>query len=260
MPTSVRDLQIGEMISVSASWIGAKKPTFLSIPEVSPLFGRVEAVHTALVAARDGNSAGAALRALANQAEDLDERHDHLMRALFYLLLAAQHHELGKDPVDEDRAARIEDAKDALFPEQLGAVQASYQAEAGNAAQLAQLASGEFAGLLETISIQKGVSALELAQVIAGVGAQLGSVEQQRSEAAVAAKKEAITAAEIRRRMRAWSDVAETILANLAQSGAPAATLDAVREPLLAAAEKATQRRREKRNTMPSAQAPQGEG
>lgn len=256
MPTSVRDLQIGEMINVSAAWIGPKKTTFLSIPEVGPLYGRVETVHTALVAARDSNSASAALRALANQAEDLDDRHDHLMRALYYLLLAAQHYELGKDPVDEERASRIEDAKDALLPEQLGGVQASYQAEAGNAAQLAQLASGEFAGLLETIAIQKGVSALELAQRIGDVGGQLGTVEQKRSEAAAAAKKETITAAEIRRRMRAWSDVAETILANLAQSSAPADALDAVREPLLAAAEKATQRRRDKRTTLPSPQAP----
>ncbi|MDI1447999.1 hypothetical protein [Polyangium sp. 6x1] len=248
MTASVRDLQIGEMISVSAHWLAPEhKPVLLSIPETAPLVGRIEIVHANLVAARDGDTSSSALRALGEEAEGLDDRHDHLSRTLFYSMLAAQYHELGKAVPNEARAEAIESAREALFPHRLSIVSASYQAEAGNAAQIAKLAEGELAPLLETIHVDKDTSAKDVALKLGETGKQLGAVENQKPQAAAEAQKNAIAPAEVRKRMRAWATLAETILANLEQSIAPAAAVDAIRAPLLAAAEKATARRRAKR-------------
>jgi hypothetical protein len=247
MSFSVRDLQIGEMINVSAYWLGPEqKATFLSIAEVAPLAGRVEAAHGSLVAARDGAGADAVLRALMDLADFLDERHDHQSRALYHLLLAAQHHELGKEPPDDARADEIERALDALFPNQLQAVIASYQAEAGNAAQLERLAKETFSELLGAIHIEKDVSALDIAASLGDVGRRLGVAESKKAEAAAAAERKTIPAAEIRNRMRAWATLAETILGILDHSSAPEEAIDAIRGPLVAAAEKATARRRDR--------------
>ncbi|MDI3284642.1 hypothetical protein [Polyangium sp. 15x6] len=246
------------MISVSAHWLDPQhKPLFLSIPEVAPLIGRVETVHAGLVAARDGDSSASTLRALGDEAESLDDRHDHLSRALFYSMLAAQHYELGKHVPNEAKAEVIESAREALFPERLNIVSASYQAEAGNAAQIAKLAEGELAPVLGAIHVDKDTSAKDVAMQLGDTGKQLGAVENQKPQAAAEAQKNAIAPAEVRKRMRAWAKVAGTILANLDESVAPAAMVDAIRAPLLAAAEKATARRRAKRAAK-AKQAPEG--
>jgi hypothetical protein len=247
MTTSVRDLQIGEMINISTAWIGPQKTTFLAIPQIAPHFARVEAVHQALIDARDGASADATLSDLNAQAEALDDRHDHLMRCFYYLLIAARSFELGHEAGKNAKAEAIARASQALLPQQLRAIQASYQAEAGNAAQLEALANSEFATLLGSIHINKDKTALDVVHEIGVVGRTLGNVEHQRSLAAAQIKKDSVTPSEVRRRMREWAQVAEAILINLQIASAPAADIDALRQPLLDAVDKAITRRREKR-------------
>jgi hypothetical protein len=263
MSFSVRDLQIGEMISVSASWLDPEhKPTFLSIPEIAPLVGRLEAMHASLVAARESAFADAELRVLSERADNLDDRHDNLARALYYLLMAAQYHALGQGSPDESRADAVERAMIALFPNALNAVIASYQAEAGNAEQLENLAKGELAPLLSSIHIEKNVTAVDIASAIGVVGKQLGMIEHQKTQAAAAAEKKSLGAAEIKQRMRAWASLAETLLGNLEHSSAAPESIEAIRAPLVAAAEKASARRRDKQAAKPkgSKEAPAPEG
>ena len=125
---------------------------------------------------------------------------------------------------------------------------ASYQAEAGNAAQLNALATNEYSALLSDVFIHKTVTALDMAQAIGTVGAELGTVEQQRMTASADAKNEAITPSEVRRRMREWAQVAEAVLVNLDLATAPPEAIDTIRRPLLETAEKAQERRRLKRS------------
>jgi hypothetical protein len=250
------------MINVSTAWVGPKKAAFLAIPQIAPLYARVEGVHHALVLARDGASADAILADLNDQAETLDGRHDHLVRAFYYLLLAAKSFELGRESGDEAKAEDIVRAGDALLPGQLRVVQASYQSEAGNASQLEALADKEFAPLLSTIQITTQHTALDVAHQIGTVGRDLGAVENQRSLAAAQGKKEAVTPSEVRRRMRDWAQVVEAILVNLEIASAPPEAIETLRQPLLDVVGKAITRRREKRahqadtNTDPSK--PQG--
>lgn len=247
MTTSVRDLQIGEMINISAAWVGPQKAAFLAIPQIAPHFTRLETVHQALIVARDGASADATLADLNEQAEMLDDQHDHLVRAFYYLLIAARSFELGHEAGDDAKAESIARAGNALLPKQLRAVQASYQAEAGNAEQLEALAASEFAALLSTIKINATKSALDIAHEVGIVGRLLGAVENQRSLAAMQLKKETVTPSEVRRRMRDWAQVAEAILINLEIASAPPEAIETLRRPLLDAVDKALTRRREKR-------------
>ncbi|MDC3956493.1 hypothetical protein [Polyangium jinanense] len=90
-------------------------------------------------------------------------------------------------------------------------------------------------------------------------GQKLGAIENQKPQAAAEAQKNGVSPAEIRKRRRAWAKVAKAVLTNLEQSSAPAAAVDAIRAPLLAAAEKATARRRAKQAAK-AKQTPNAEG
>ncbi len=247
MSLSIRELRIGEMISVTADWVGPRKSVFLSVPEVALYFDRVCTVHDALLTTRNDGAGEAEVEELTAQAEALDQRHDDLSRGLYYLLIAAYHFELGRDGGTQTRADAIERASVSLFPEQLRAVQASYQAEAGNAAQLDALATNQLSDLLGAIHIGKEITAVDVAHAIGNVGRALGMVENQRSIATAEAKKEAITPTEIRQRMRGWASVVETILMNMNHATGSSEALDSLLQPLKNAAAKAAARRRESR-------------
>jgi len=118
----------------------------------------------------------------------LDVRHDHLQRALHHGLLSAREVCLGLEPVNPALAGQIDAAYYRLLPGGLDVINASYEAEAGNAAQLVKLADAELATLLLQIPIAPGVSALDLVHAIGTVGAELGTVEH-RAQRNAAKKK-----------------------------------------------------------------------
>ena len=244
----LRDLNAGEMISLSEQWTGPLKAVFLTIPELAALLPRVQEDHDALLAARVGSAAEAMLQTLSAQATGLDARHDHLQRALHHGLLAAREAHLGLEPVNSALAGQIDAAHDRLLPDGLDVINASYEAESGNAAQLVKLADAELAPLLLQIPIAPGVSALDLVHAIGTVGAALGAVEHNKSVASAAAEQEAVSPAEVRRRMRAWADTLETVLGALSRSKAPAEVVTSIRVPVLDAIEKARTRVLAQRN------------
>ncbi|HVK70832.1 MAG TPA: hypothetical protein VM694_40535 [Polyangium sp.] len=244
----LNDLNVGEMIAITEQWTGAVRPVFLGITELAPLLPRVEEDHGALVNARGGSSAETALRALSDQAETLDARHDHLQRALHFGLRAAKEALLGQDPPDVALAEAIDAAHEKLLPTGLEVVKASYESEAGNAVQMAQLAKKELSGVLEHVHVLPHVSALDLVFQIGTVGESLGAVEQKKSVTAVAAAKEEIPAAEVRRRMRAWVRTVELVLGALERTKAMEEHVEQIRKPVSDAAEKARMRRLAKRN------------
>jgi hypothetical protein len=241
-------LNAGEMISLSEQWTGPLKVVFLSIPELAALLPRVQEDHDALLAARAGSSAEAMLRTLSEQATGLDVRHDHLQRALHYGLLSAREIHLGFEGLDSTLAVQISAAHQRLLPDGLEVNNASYEAEAGNAAQMVQLAGSELGPLLMQLPVASGVSALDLVQAIGKVGAQLGAVEHNKSVTAAAASQETVAPAEVRRRMRAWADTLETALGALSRSKAPADVVTSIRVPVLDAIEKARTRVLAQRN------------
>lgn len=238
----------GEMIAITEQWTGPLQTVFLSIPEIAPLLPRVTEDHNALVEARTGGSAEAILRTLNEQADNLDTAHDHLQRALSFGMRSAREAALGQDPPDTALAFAIDEAQEKLLPNGLDIIKASYEAEAGNAAQMVHLAKNELADILQLIPIAKEKTALDLVNHIGTIGAALGSVEQKKSTTAAEVEKTEITPAEIRRRMRTWAATIETTLGALERSKAPASDIEQLRKPIQDAADKARARRLEKRN------------
>ena len=236
------------MISLSEQWTGPLKAVFLAIPELAALLPRVQEDHDALLAARAGSSAEAMLRTLSEQATGLDVRHDHLQRALHHGLLSAREAHLGLEGLDSALAVQISAAHHRLLPDGLEVNNASYEAEAGNAAQMVKLASTELGPLLMQLPIAPGVSAFDLVQAIGKVGAELGAVEHDKSVSAAAVAQETVAPAEVRRRMRAWADTLETVLGALSRSKAPAEVVTSIRVPVLDAIEKARTRVLAQRN------------
>jgi hypothetical protein len=244
---SVRDLEMGEMISITGRWVGELKPKFLAIPEIKELFPHVEERHNALVAARKTAALDALLQSLSDLGDRLDYRHDHLIRALYFLLRAYGHFMRAADPPKDAEADETGRAEGVLFPDGLGIVIKSHDAESGNAAQLLKAALEQFKTLLETIHMTGEISALDIAAMIGDVGQKLGGTEQEKSVAKVDAANMTITASEARRRMRQWADTIETVLSNLALSKAPQTELDLLRQAVLDTVDKAVARRRAKR-------------
>lgn len=237
-----------EMIAVTEQWTGPLKPAFLSIVEITPLYGRVVEDHEALIGARNSGAAESVLNALNDQADSLDSRHDHLQRALHFGLRSAREALLGQSPPNTALATAIADAHDALLPTGLEIVNASYEGESGNAAQMVKLAQNQYADVLSKVPIAGNMSALELVQEIGQVGAALGDVEQKKSVAAAAAENESITPSEIKRRMRAWAATIELVLGALTRAKADIKVIDQIRRPVEDAVEKARARRLAKQN------------
>jgi hypothetical protein len=244
----LRDINAGEMLALIEQWAGPIKAVFLSIPELAPLLPRVQEDHDALLTARAGSAALATLRTLLETADALDERHDHLQRALHHGLLSAREARLGLDPPDHAVANQIDAAYERLLPKQLDVINASYEAEAGNASQMVNIADKELTTLLSAIPIVSGISALDLVHEIGKVGAALGGVEQNKSVTAAAADQEAVAPAEVRRRMRACAVTIETVIGALGRTKAPADAVAQIRQPVLDAIGKARARVLDKRN------------
>jgi cytochrome c551/c552 len=237
-----------EMIAVSDQWTGPLKSAFTSIIEIAPLLDRVEEDRDALINARNSGAAESLLQAHNDQADSLDTQHDHLQRALHFGLRSAREALLGQTPPNAMLAAAIADAHEALLPSGLEIVNASYEGESGNAAQMVKLAQSQYADVLAKIPMAGNMSALDIVLEIGKVGAALGVTEQKKSVAAAVVENEAITPSEIKRRMRAWAGTVEVVLRTLERSKANANIIDQIRRPVEDAVEKARARRQAKQN------------
>jgi hypothetical protein len=174
--------------------------------------------------------------------------------------LSAREARLGLAPADQALANQIDVAYERLLPDQLDVINVSYEAEAGNASQMVQIADKELTGLLSAIPIVPGVSALDLVHEIGNVGAALGGVEQKRSVTAAAAEQEAVAPAEVRRRMRTCAATIEMVLSALGRTKAPADAVAQIRQPVIDAINKARARVLDKRNTAEKKKKAEGTG
>ncbi len=244
MTHSLNDLNPTEMIGLSNAWLGPQKTLFTSIPAIAPLLPSVELCHHSLVSARNAETLELELDDASHLAVKLDTRHDHLIRALNASLDAAFHFALAQDPADTTEAAKIEQAQEILLPEGLGAVNRSHASEAGNAVQMAEAAKGAIAPTLQGVVVRANVSALDLVNLLAQVGKELGDADRKKSELAAAQDQNTISLSEVRIRMRTWIKTVETVLAALSLSGAAQADIDALSAPIYDVAGKATARRK----------------
>ncbi|MFT3764028.1 MAG: hypothetical protein QM820_00660 [Minicystis sp.] len=240
----IRYTTIHELLALLVQWTGNLKPTFVSIPEIAGLQGRVQEDHDALLTLDTGAASEAAFVALQEAATPIDASHDHLQRGLRFGLLSAVEILRAQPVPDEALAEKIENAIHRLQPQGLEINKATHEAEVGHAVVMVKTAADpEIAAVLHQVPVMLGLTAADVVTRIGEVGAQLGDVEQQKSLAAKAARESAVPPAEVRRRQQSAADTIEAVLQALARSKAAPADIDAIRQPVLDTVEKTRARR-----------------
>ncbi|KYF72744.1 hypothetical protein [Sorangium cellulosum] len=252
----LKHLMIEEMVALVSPWIenAQRKRLFLSIPEIAGLHPKVVAAHESVLAVRPSKAgSSAAMSALNDELARVDDRHDHLARAVCWGVDAHRAHCLGADPPDRERAATCDQVQPKLFPSGLNIIKASPTAEAGNTARVARLLDeepsiGEF---LKGIPAPGKTTLLHTTQRWIKTGKELEAIEHRRDELAAKEKTAPVTKATVAAARSQWFRVVSAVLSNLELSDAPAEAVETIRGPVLKASERAGKR---------YAGAPAGEG
>jgi hypothetical protein len=173
------------MLALSSDWLGARRATLSQSSELAALLPRLEEAHQELARAAQPSPANQSPEAskLALQAQALDDRHDHAVRALYFAVSAALSFRLASDAPDAEEVARLEALRDMILPEGLATTQASYEAEAASAARAREAVASdpEAQKILKEIKLLPKVTGLDLLSLWADLGGRLGSVEFQRT-------------------------------------------------------------------------------
>ncbi|WP_437645500.1 hypothetical protein [Sorangium sp. So ce362] len=243
----LKHLMIEEMVALLAPWVESaqRKRLFLSIPEIAGLHPKVISAHKAVLAVRPSKAGPSArMSALNEEVARVDERHDHLARAVCWGIDAHREHCLGEDPPERGRAATCDQVQPRLFPNGLTIIKASPTAEAGNTARVARLLDeepsiGEF---LKGIPAAGKTTLLHTTQRWIKTGKELEAIEHQRDELAAKEKTAPVTRATIAAARSQWFRVVSAVLSNLELSDAPAEAIETIRGPVLKASERAGKR------------------
>lgn len=243
----LKHLMIEEMVALVSPWVenAQRKRLFLSIPEIAGLHPKVVASHEAVLAVRPSKSGpSTTMSALNDELGRVDERHDHLARAVCWGIDAHRAHCLGADPPDRERAAACDQVQPKLFPSGLNIIKASPTAEAGNTARVARLLDEEpsIGELLKGIPAPGKTTLLHTTQRWIKTGKELEAIEHRRDELAAREKTTPVTKATIAAARSQWFRVVSAVLSNLELSDAPAEAVETIRGPVLKASERAGKR------------------
>ena len=243
----LKHLSIIEMAQLIKPWVSQpkRKAAFLSIPEIAGLHSKVVQIHAELVAAQPaGTSPSAELRAIIDEATQVDAVHDPLARAVHAGLVAERAYALASRPPAHERVRTVDDALARLFPDGLAIVNASFLAEAGNTARVAELLEREpgIAKLLASIPVHGFGDLSVVAQRRISAGKKLAKLEAQREDleadqVTAPLGREAIT------RLRArWIRLVSQVLSLLELSDADPRDVARLRSPVLKASGRAGKR------------------
>jgi len=255
----LRHLNIDEMVSLTTVWTNhpPAKAVFLSIPEIAPLHLKVVGINAELLTLRSAQGVTSpALDAVADKASEVDMIHDGLARAVSFGLEADRHYCLAHRRPQVRRAEMLEKIHNALFPSGLSIINASYLAEAGNAARVASLLEDEpsIAQVLEEIPVRGDQTLLDLTRRWIAAGRKLGALEHKRDVLVARAVTTPVNAPNKVAVRGSWLRVVSQILANLELSNAPAEAIETIRGPVVRASERAGLR------YAPVASSPVGDG
>lgn len=250
---ALNHMTLAEMVGVTLPWVtpGKQRSLFLSVPEIAGLMPVVEQAHAGVLGAQP-NLAGMSpeVRAILEEEEVVDIRHDCLARGGNWILEGHRQICLGSNPPDAERAALCARVLRKLFPQGLKIVTASFVAESGNTARVAQLleTDAEIKPLLKSIPVRKGETLLDVVLKWIEEGATLGALEDQRTalaaESAVGApaNDKAPKAGKTQAARSAWINAVNLVLGALAVSSAPAQAIEALRHRAVEVSEKAYRR------------------
>ncbi len=237
-------LASAEMVQLTGRWLGEQRDLFLSVSEIHALIPRVEQAHQRLLQI----ASQAAVSPMPGDLEVLDDRHDHLLRAAYYLHRAYCEYELGQTSIDTSQVQRIKESFKALLPRGLLGTKAGYVAEAANAKMAKQAFDS-------TPSAQKVVGELRLSATVTGrqlveqwwaAAAELGAAAQAKATTVPDTDPE--QGLKHLRARNAWIAIVRTVLTVLEHTTAAVDKVAALRNPVDEAEAKATVRAMARRN------------
>jgi len=242
MDTPLKYIETGEMISITEDWTNGT--AFTSVPEIKPLLGKVEAAHSALLLARPAEAAATPpdVAAISVEQRDIDLRHDHELRASFYLALAAEEHALASDPPDEEQATAFANLRTRLFSSGLGGISATYLAEEGNAKKAEGVvdAEPELKKLLGALHVSKKETGLDLFEGYVALATQLGDLERKKTTALGEDQAQTPATGTLRAARLGWIRIVGTVLHVLEQADGDVAAK--LRDDVIAIATKAAKK------------------
>ena len=243
----LKHLSINEMGSLIRPWVSQpkRKAAFLSIPEIAGLHSKLVLLHGELLAARPVDAATSpGLRAIIEEATELDVAHDALARAVHSGITADRAFALAEKPPAVERARRAEEALAKLFPDGLAIINASFLAESGNTARVHALLEQEpaLAGLLEAIPVQKLGNLLLVTERWIAAGRKLAKLEDEREELEAEQATTPIGNEAINRLRARWIRLVTQVVSLLELSDADPKAIALIRRPILKASARAGKR------------------
>ena len=243
----LKHLSIIEMAQLIHPWVSKTKrrAAFLSVREIAGLQPNLVLLHGELVAVRPGGGTPSAeLRAVMVESEQVDGIHDALARATHGGLVVERAYALASKPPALDRARQADAALIKLFPDGLAIVNASFLAEAGNTARIAELLEQEpdIAAFLATIPVHGFGDLAVVTRRWIATGKKLAKLEEARED--LEADKVVVPLGkEAQNRLRArWIRLVSQVLSLLELSDADPRLVARLRDPILRASARAAKR------------------
>jgi hypothetical protein len=200
----MRNFTVGEMLSVTEPWVQPGHPERVLLDNVAAtaaLMRFIVQLHGELIGSQSGVDA-ARVAGLTGELGLLDGRHDILAKAVSGVLAAYRLYHQG-GPL----GALLDALDQALFPDGLQIVRASYRDSAGRATLRATLLTGEQSALLSSIPVQGG-TLLDWINEWNQVAERIGALSNERDTPASAAAERPVSN-EVRNR---WIRTVRTVL------------------------------------------------
>lgn len=242
----LKHLSLEEMVALLLPLVRPTKrrKTFLSIKEVALWHEDVVEAYEAVRAVRAVDpSRSAALLKIEKKGAAVDNRHDHLGRALSFGLMAERAQCLSAEVPDTERADLCQKVHDQLLPDGLAILNTSWLSESGNTARVEKQMEDEpeIGTLLKSIPLRDKKTLLDTAKAWIAVGRELEDLDNER-DAEIAKQKAPPTKTSIQAARSKWFRIVGLLLDNLALSKAPPEDIEAIRGPIVRASERAGKR------------------
>jgi hypothetical protein len=204
----LKHLTAEEMVAISTAWVEeatAEHQHLMAIPELRVMMPYLQDAHERLL--HNCPPAPQRLQDLAQEADQVDLRHDVLVRGVYSALTS-----VALLTLDPERANQILRLQALLFPEGLSLIQKPYREEAQAARQAQARLTATQHELLEQLPAPGGTMKQAVEQWF-DLARQLGDIEQ---ESAQEANKQAIAAAaELIKARNKWIHAINALLATI---------------------------------------------
>lgn len=230
-----------EMDALSTHLIGPDSP-IKAVPEVAVLQSQIMEAHQDIKACQKPvPGIDPVWQELTDTLEAKDVTYDALAKTVDGSVNTAILWPLAQDPPDEARVKECEELRAEVFATGMKIVNGTYLEEAGHTDRLEErLAKNARAGsVLQSIPVAKDVTCLDVTQRWIGVGKEMGKLVNQR---AAHVPPETVKVISVKEAKVKWVRVMNAVMNALDLSKAPAAAIQAVRQPLLDASERAAAR------------------